>query len=287
MSDACRDWRGELAATAAGRPDPDKQPGLAAHLEGCRHCREELAELTPVARALQLVDPDRLVDPPRPAGGAWVAASSAAVAEVRRRGAAVGAVAQRGDRRGWRRRRCSRSCSPESLRVSTRPDGPDAQLRRLHHRARRVSSRRAELIPTAAWGTQIALEVDGLARRADDVYWLWLSTSDGDRVAAGTFSGDGHMQMSAALPLDEAARVWVTDADDDVVLDAPVALTRCARPSGAGILASGAGRHLFPSDPAGGRGLDGAVRRLPVGAAAGRGLARRARSSPNLRCASA
>jgi hypothetical protein len=73
-----------------------------------------------------------------------------------------------------------------------------------------------------AWGTQIALDVDGLAAETDDVYWLWLSTSDGDRVAAGTFRGDGHMQMSAALPLDDTRRVWVTDEADNVVFDAPV-----------------------------------------------------------------
>ena len=65
----------------------------------------------------------------------------------------------------------------------------------------RVWSRPVELTE-AAWGTQIALDVDGLGAEADDVYWLWLSVSDGDRVAAGTFRGDGHMQMSAALPLD-------------------------------------------------------------------------------------
>jgi hypothetical protein len=64
--------------------------------------------------------------------------------------------------------------------------------------------------------------VDGLASDPDDVYWLWLSTPDGDRVAAGTFRGDGHMQMSAALPYDEATRVWVTDEADEVVLDASV-----------------------------------------------------------------
>ena len=30
------------------------------------------------------------------------------------------------------------------------------------------------------------------------------------------------MHMTAALPLDETARVWVTDKADAVVLDAPV-----------------------------------------------------------------
>jgi hypothetical protein len=76
----------------------------------------------------------------------------------------------------------------------------------------------AELSPTR-WGTQIELEVAGLDGDGD-IYWLWLSTDDGQRVAAGTFSGDGTVHMAAALPLDKAARVWVTNADDAVVLDA-------------------------------------------------------------------
>ena len=83
VTDACRDWRNELAAMAAGRPDPVRATGLAAHLEGCPHCREELAELTPVARALQLVDPDRLADSPGPPEGLGTSVVSA-VRELRR-----------------------------------------------------------------------------------------------------------------------------------------------------------------------------------------------------------
>ncbi len=65
----------------------------------------------------------------------------------------------------------------------------------------------------------MALDVDGLAHDGD-VYWLWLSTADGQRVAAGTFSGDGTVHMAAALPLGKAARIWVTDGNNAVVLDA-------------------------------------------------------------------
>jgi hypothetical protein len=106
------------------------------------------------------------------------------------------------------------------LALSTNRDGPDAQVVAFTTAPAGVVAN-VELSETA-WGTQITLDVDGLASETDDVYWLWLSASDGDRVAAGTFRGDGHMRMSAALPLDDAARVWVTDADDEVVLDATV-----------------------------------------------------------------
>ena len=140
VTDACRDWRNEIAATAAGRPDPVRATGLAAHLEGCPHCREELAELTPVAQALHLVDPDRLADPPAPPEGLGRSVVSA-VAAVRRSEARGGAVAPGGNRGGGssgsrgRRRR-----SPCALDA----DGGPRHLRRVHHRAgRRRRERRA------------------------------------------------------------------------------------------------------------------------------------------------
>jgi hypothetical protein len=58
-----------------------------------------------------------------------------------------------------------------------------------------------------------------------DWYWLWLTGEDGKRVAAGTFRGTGDdvdVTLTAALPLDAARRIWVTDADDEIVLDAQI-----------------------------------------------------------------
>ena len=214
MSDACREWRGDLAATAAGRPDPETQPGLQAHLDGCPHCREELGELQRVAASLHLVDAERLANPPQPPAS-LAGDVAAAIATVRRhrarsarwRNVLVGvvaaaaafavmlgivAVANRGT-----------GSVDQHVAFTTAPAGVEAS---------------ADL-SAADWGTQIQLSVDGLETDGD-VYWLWLSTSDGKRIAAGTFSGDGTMRMTAALPLDQAARVWVTDRNNAVVLDA-------------------------------------------------------------------
>jgi hypothetical protein len=77
----------------------------------------------------------------------------------------------------------------------------------------------AELV-AKAWGTEVSLAVDGLD--PDGVYWLWLTDAGGRRMGAGTFSGiDGaaRVVLASALPADSAARIWVTDADDQVVLD--------------------------------------------------------------------
>jgi hypothetical protein len=214
MSDACREWRGELAATAAGRPDPAKQPGFVAHLDGCAHCRAELAELERVAATLRLVDPDRLADPPHPP--ATLADDVAvAVASVRR---------ERVQASRWRSVLVGALAAAAAfllligvVAVATRSDGPAG-----HHVAFATAPAGVEAsadLTSTKWGTQVQLDVNGLAHDGD-TYWLWLSTADGKRIAAGTFSGDGTVQMAAALPLDKAARIWVTDASNAVVLDA-------------------------------------------------------------------
>ena len=38
-ADACREWRGALAAAALGRIDPAEAIALQAHLDGCAACR--------------------------------------------------------------------------------------------------------------------------------------------------------------------------------------------------------------------------------------------------------
>ena len=69
-------------------------------------------------------------------------------------------------------------------------------------------------------GTEVAFHVAGLTD--GEYYWLWLTGSDGDRIAAGTFRGTPgavDLTMTAALPLRDARRIWVTDAHNTVVLD--------------------------------------------------------------------
>jgi hypothetical protein len=75
-------------------------------------------------------------------------------------------------------------------------------------------------------GTEVEMKVTGLHR--GDYYWLWLTDEKGKRLPAGTFRGSDHpleMRLTAALPPSEARRIWVTDDDDEIVLDAPVPLS--------------------------------------------------------------
>jgi len=62
----CRDWRELLGVYALGQLEGDERAGLEAHLDGCAHCRAELALLEPVARMLPHADPERFESAPQP-----------------------------------------------------------------------------------------------------------------------------------------------------------------------------------------------------------------------------
>jgi hypothetical protein len=72
-------------------------------------------------------------------------------------------------------------------------------------------------------GTAIDMRVSGLDPH--EYYWLWLTGEDEHRLPAGTFTGSEqptHIRLAAALPLNDARRIWVTDEDQKVVLDAQI-----------------------------------------------------------------
>jgi hypothetical protein len=216
MGDACREWRGSLAASALGRIDEVEAIALRAHLDGCQLCRAELEELTAVADALPLADPAHLGDdaPEPPAGlvgqvidrvehkrvqhrrgRVWRALAVAAVVLVVL-GVAVGVVATRNGGSG--------TATVVQFPLTTEGSGS----------ARLVAHDE---------GTEVRLAAKGLDD--GDTYWLWLTGPDGHRVGAGTFRGTGadvHVTLTAALPLDQAERIWVTDGSDKIVLDANI-----------------------------------------------------------------
>jgi hypothetical protein len=211
--DACRDWRSSLAAFALGRVDEAEEVALRAHLDGCAACRAELDELTAVARALPLADPGRVSEdagePPSRLGArvvdrvtlertrshrrrTWRVFAAAAALVV---GVGVGAV------------------------VVTRRDNP-APATTVTFPATAEAVGTAELMAQEE-GTEVRLVASGLDE--GDWYWLWLTGDDGDRVTAGTFKGTGgevDVTLTAALSLDDARRIWVTDDAEAVVLDA-------------------------------------------------------------------
>jgi len=213
-TDACRELRPALGAAALGGLDPAEAIALRAHLDGCNECREELRELTMVARALPLADPDRVrssaLEPP-----------AVLAQRVRDRVAVERARDRSRTRRRWFAGAGAvaavaaaimavvlvvSSSSPSSTHVVfPKTDGVTASATLRDHAA----------------GTEISFHVRGL----DDpeYYWLWLTGDNGHRIAAGSFRGQPrelNLTMTTAIPVDKARRIWVTDSENKVVLDA-------------------------------------------------------------------
>jgi hypothetical protein len=208
--------RASLGAAALDRLDPAEEIALRAHLEGCPACRAELDSLSSVARVLPLAESDHvdgLSQPPRELGEM-----------VRDRIAGL-----RAERRRRVTRRAVFSAAAAMLvaaavlaLVFTLPTSGTTPTRVVFPTSSVGADGRATLYSHKA-GTQVALHASGL--HDGDYYWLWLTGDDGDRIAAGTFQGSRNsidVTMTAAIPLDEARRIWVTDAHNEVVLDTQV-----------------------------------------------------------------
>jgi anti-sigma-K factor RskA len=223
MSESCRDWRGDLAAEALGLLDPDAHVALQAHLDGCAACRVELADLTEVARALPAADADEvasrasLTEPPARLGDRVLGSLAFARADERRRhrrriGVVIGTVAAAAAAVvgllvvGASVHSASRA-GDRTIAFKVEPEGVDATAT-LHNEE---------------YGTEVKLVIDGL--NDGEWYWLWLTGSDGQRVNAGTFRASGEhftAEMTSALPLRHARRIWVTDAGDNIVFDSQI-----------------------------------------------------------------
>lgn len=210
MSDPTRDDRGELAALALGRLDESERAGLLARVEADDDLRRELAELRALVDLLSLADGERLEEPGGP--------------PEHLEAAVVQAVARERDR-GRRRRRirvagglaAAAAVAVLALGLWLARDEADP----TPFETANEGAAGAFVLEARPWGTEIELDVSGLSR--GEVYWLWLSDADGNRTGAGTFRGSASDQtvvMASALPEAQAARIWVTDEEDAVVLDA-------------------------------------------------------------------
>jgi len=200
-----------LGAAALGGLLPVEEIALRAHLDGCAACRDELRDLSAVARALPLADPAHVMPQAEPPGALGDLVSER-VARAR------------ADAHGRRTRRYALVAGALAVAAAivialvlvlpTSSGGTRVVLT-----GRSGVSATATLRSREA-GTQVAFHVAGLKDGA--YYWLWLTGADGDRIPAGTFRGTPdavNLTMTAAIPLRDTRRIWVTDAHDAVVLD--------------------------------------------------------------------
>ena len=212
MSEACREWRGDIAAVALDRLPADERTRALAHVDSCVGCRTELTVLQNLTRAMIHADATRLDHEPAPPPelrdrimlrlhDERAAARRSSRRRVRRVLAAVAAVV----------------LLALSAGVMLRDnEGSD----RVPFEFALAETNGSFVLHPNPTGTSISFTHEGLDPHG--IYWLWLTDATGKRVGAGTFLGALHsttVTMQAALPFDRVVRVWVTDADDVVVLD--------------------------------------------------------------------
>jgi len=213
-TDACRDWRGALGAAALGVIDPVEEIGLRAHLDGCASCRAELRDLTAVAKALDAVPAGEVTAAPAEPSGTLG-------------GRVLERVAHERDTRHKRRTRRiatgvgSLAAIAAVIAAIVLAVGGGSTAPVTHVALQGAPGVHATATLTSqSVGTAIDMKVSGLDPRR--YYWLWLTDDEGHRMAAGSFTGSqqqSDIRLSAAVPLDEARRIWATDENDHVVLD--------------------------------------------------------------------
>lgn len=208
-----------IGAYVLGQLEPAERARVRAHLESCASCRAEARKLSPLAASLRSVDPDRLGPAPEPPADL----GERVVQSIRRDRRLV-------RRRRWVRRGAAALAVAASLVIAftlggvLRPTGPvlpPGEPLALTTSAG-VSANAALVRHT--WGTELRLEASGL--RQGDPYAVRFVTDAGAEISAGSLIGTGAKpltcSLNAALPLDDAKRVFVTDRSGTVVLDGEI-----------------------------------------------------------------
>ena len=211
-TDACRHFQATLAMRALGRAD-EADAALDDHLAECPDCRSALEDLTEAGAAVLLADPATPRDTTHPP----LDLPQRIVAQITAEDA----------RRRWRRVAAVAAALVFTLA------GAGFMIARHGERPTRPAAAAIELVGSDgsgtarltghAWGTEVELDVEGLSD--GEVYWLWLTGDDGNRVGAGTLTGTGgpmHAVLASALPAEDARRIWLTDESDAIVLDAMI-----------------------------------------------------------------
>jgi anti-sigma factor RsiW len=219
--DEHRILRDQLGVYVLGQSSPAEQEVLRAHLDGCALCRNDVAQLAPVAARLSGLNPtdlqalpapqkqlrdkvlsqiadeeerDRLVHLNRRPRGLGIAAAAAGAA------AAVAAAFVL----GWQLRPVPPPVPLEAVAVEVTVTEIEATAGVVPH----------------TWGMEVKLSGTGFA--PGEVYRVTVADEDGGAVPAGQFLGVGSVEMNCNLNSsvlrDDAAGFEVVDAAGTVVL---------------------------------------------------------------------
>jgi hypothetical protein len=205
-----RDWKLSLGAYALGDLPADERAGVAAHLEGCAECREELRSLEGVAALLPLADPARIEAPAaRPPADLGARIEAQIAAESSREGR----VRRRRRFRLWAGGAAATAAVAAVLAIVILPIGgggiSPAQEVNFASVPKGVSID-ATLEPHA-FGTEIQMYVKGI--RSGTLCRVFLRDENGRTFPAGSFryrwGDDSEAELSSALDLSQAAQIGV------------------------------------------------------------------------------
>lgn len=214
-----RSLRELVGAYVLGGLTDAERLAVQAHLDGCAECRAEVAELEPVAAALQGIDPAALgpLTPPPADLGETILAS------VRHR-------ERQRDRERWVGRAGAGLLAAAVLagvfflgiQAAPAPATPPVIAMSVQQVAGGVQAEAGLVRHT--WGTELKLRATGLSEGS---YTVTFVRADGSRVPGGTFIGTGtntlNCSLNGALPLEQTTEIVVTDASGTVVVDAVAA----------------------------------------------------------------
>jgi len=222
----CREWRELLGAYALGHLEGDERAGLEAHLDGCAHCREELASLQPVALMLPHADPARFGPSPQPPPelGQRVAATIAAErqhGEKRRRRRLFGGFALGGAT-------AAAVAAVLLLFVFGGGDGSTGPQQQVKFAGLPKGITIDATLQPHAYGTEIHMYVHGVP--SGTLCRVWLRDPNGASYPAGTFryrwGDDSDAVLSSALDLSRTREVVVDTGKRTFVapVNSPVAM---------------------------------------------------------------
>jgi len=179
-TDECRVWRERIGALVLGQLGPEELTATEAHLEGCPDCRAEADALAPMASVLRRADPERLAPTPLPPPELANRITRRIAAERRK-------ARRRRVRVGFGLATAAAAATAAVLLALSLTGSPSSdqqgQTVAFRHLPADVSAR-ASLEPRA-YGSDVRIWVDGFKPGA--LCTVWLRSSDGTRVPAGSF----------------------------------------------------------------------------------------------------
>ena len=206
-----------LGAFVLGHLEDHEAAAVRAHLDGCPACREEAAELEPVAELLPLVDPDRAGAPADP--------PPEMLDEVLTR-----IQQERETRRRTRRRSitvratvaAALSLAMVVAAIALWPSSPDGEVVAMTVTLPGVQGQ--AVVHGDRGATWVELTTSGLS--AGETYAVWFEEAGTrERAPLGTFTGvegDLYISLYSTLPRDRAAAIGVSTPDGTTVMEGTI-----------------------------------------------------------------